>query len=467
MNDGGQAPNLAASHHERVPFWRTIFYSMGNAAGLLTYTTFTTFVQYFYTTVKHLSPDWVGVGLFGFGFWNAINDPLAGWLSDKTSTRWGRRRFFIGFLAIPTAITFALVWLPPLDKSNPVALMVYFLVIISVYDMFQSIVTLNQDALFPEMYQDTHSRASSASIRQLIGFIIGNGAAVALTPTIYERYGWNWVAALWGTLAAILYFVSLLGIREFKVFAHQEGTPLRDQFAIVLNNRIFLIVFLINFMTRFIMAAVVIALPFYGDYVLHISGQQLTQMTTVLFVTGGLSLLLWQHIIKLYGTRSSMIASLLIAAFGALPLLLVNSPVTTAIVLGLLGLSMGGALLGPDMLFAEVVDEDYVRTGLRREGMYRGILGFIYRFPPALANLILGVGLKLVGYNSDLDKTEQPAAVATMICGFSVGIPLFAIVTGVTLLWLYPLHGWRLKDIQKQTAKLRQTAEQAFLDQNN
>lgn len=133
-------------------------------------------------------------------------------------------------------------------------------------------------------------------------------------------------------------------------------------------------------------------------------------------------------------------------------------------VLVFLGLAMGGALLGPDMLFGEVVDEDYVRTGLRREGMYRGILGFIYRFPPALANLILGVGLKLAGYNSKLDINEQPAAVASVIRVFAVGTPLFAIVTGIALLWFYPLHGSRLKEIQGQTVQRRREAEQAVLD---
>jgi GPH family glycoside/pentoside/hexuronide:cation symporter len=155
-----------------MTFWRTILYAFGNAAGLLTYWTFNSFVQFFYTDVKGVSPEWVGRGWFAFGFWNAVNDPVAGWLSDRTSTRWGRRRFFIAVLAIPTSIAFALVWLPPFEKGNNVALMVYFLVIISIYDMLQSIVTLNQDALFPEMYQETSERASGSSTRQVIGISV-------------------------------------------------------------------------------------------------------------------------------------------------------------------------------------------------------------------------------------------------------------------------------------------------------
>src|SRR5690606_15267625 len=113
------------------------------------------------------------------------------WLSDRTRTRWGRRRFFIGALAIPVAVAFALVWLPPFDRDNPTALMAYFLVIISIYDLLQSIITLNQDALFPEMYQETGSRAAGSGVRQFVGLLVGNGLAVAATPTVYEHLGWG------------------------------------------------------------------------------------------------------------------------------------------------------------------------------------------------------------------------------------------------------------------------------------
>jgi GPH family glycoside/pentoside/hexuronide:cation symporter len=447
---------------DTVPFWRTIFYSFGNAAGLLTYTTFNAFIQYFYTEVKGLPPNWVGRGWFAFGFWNAVNDPISGWLSDRTRTRWGRRRFYIGLLAIPTAIAFALVWLPPFDKDDPTALMVYFLVIISIYDMLQTIVTLNQDALFPEMYQDTGNRAAGASARQLIGFVVGNGLAVALTPTIYGRFGWTALAVLWGSLTALMYFVSLIGIRENPAFSRQENPPWREQMRVVFSNRTFLIVLGINFTTRFIMAVLVAVLPFYADHVLRIKEEELTELLIALFVTSGVSVLLWQRVVRRYGTRASMIASMGIAAVLAIPLLFARSLLATGVALALLGTSIGGIILGPDMLFAEVVDEDYVRTGIRREGTYRGILGFIFRFPPALAGLILGEGLALAGFNSDLSASAQPEAVTTVIRLFSAIIPIIALVAGIGLLLIYPLYGKYLRDIQERAALLREATGQEF-----
>ena len=153
------------------------------------------------------------------------------WLVDRTSTRQRRHQLS------SRRPRLALIWLPPLDSSNPSALLVYFLVIISLYDLLQSIVTLNQDALFPEMYQDTGSRAASASTRQLVGFVVGNGMAVALTPTVYGRLGWDALAVLWGTLAALMYFASLIGIQENPAYARQPRQPWRQQMRVVLGNR--------------------------------------------------------------------------------------------------------------------------------------------------------------------------------------------------------------------------------------
>ena len=462
MGDGetnGITKEVANETYTPTPmtFWRTVFYSLGNAAGLLTYWTFNTYVQFFYTDVKGVKPEWVGRGWFAFGFWNAVNDPVAGWLSDRTSTRWGRRRFYIGLLAIPTSIAFGLVWLPPFD-GNHTALLVYFLVIISIYDMLQSIITLNMDALFPELYQETESRASGSSIRQLIGFIVGTGLAVAFTPTIYGELGWGALAVLWGTLAAIFNFASLLGIQENPAFSEQAMPSWKEQIRIVFNNRTFLIVIGINFAMRFILAALLAVLPFYGEYILKIEEEELTPLLMALLITSGISVIVWQYIVRRIGTRATMIVSMALAVVFAIPLLFTTDTIATGIILAWLGGAIGGTILGPDLIFAELIDEDYANTGQRREGMYRGILGFIFRFPPAVAGLILGEGLAMAGYDSDLAVSAQPDAVFTVIRIFLVVLPLIGLVLGIALLVIYPLHGAYLSTIQGQVIALRQAA---------
>ncbi len=452
-------PSGSPPDEHELPVWKVFFYALGNAAGLLTYNTFNAFIQFFYTDHIGLPPQWVGRGWFAFGFWNAVNDPIAGWLSDNTQSRIGRRTFYIRLLAIPVAVAFALVWLPPLDVDNhgPTAVLVYFLVIISIYDMFQSIITLNQDALFPEMFQNTETRARGSSVRQFVGFGLGGGIAVALSPMIYDSsLGWTGLAFIWGTVAALFYFLSLIGIEENPAYAEAETLSIKNQVRLALGNRTFLVVLAINFIFRFFLAALITALPFYAEYVLGLSGGQQTILLSSLVVASVVSLVVWQGIFRRYGTRRSLMISFALAGVLAFPILFTDSLIATVVVLVALGLGVGGGLLlGPDMLFAELIDEDYVQTGVRREGLYRGILGFMFRFPPAVAGLVLGELLAVSDYNADLSVAEQPAAVETIIRTFTAAAPVVAILTGIIFLAMYPLHGKRLQDIQHRAAVMR------------
>lgn len=453
---------LNGDYEPALPFHKVFFYGLGNAAGLLMYNTFNAFIQFFYTDTVGLPSQWVGRGWFAFGFWNAVNDPVAGWLSDHTQSRVGRRTFYIRLIAIPVAIAFALVWLPPFNikDDGQTAVLVYFLVIISIYDMLQTIITLNQDALFPEMFQDTQSRARGATIRQFVGFGLGGGIALALSPAIYESsLGWTGLAILWGGIASVFYFLSLLGIHENPAYGQQtqdESQPALAELRSVLKNRIFLINIAVNFVIRFVLAILAASLPFYAKYVLKLDGGQTTFVTSSLIVAAVISMIFWQWVFRKIGSRNAMILSFGLAAMLALPFLVVDTLVATILSLGILGMAVGGAFLGPDLLFAELIDEDYVRTGARREGVYRGVLGFIYRFPPALAGLTIGELLASAGYNADLEVAQQPDKVEAVIRYFTAIGPLVAVIFGLLLMLIYPLHGKTLATIQIRANEMRQ-----------
>lgn len=446
---------------DELPFWKVFLYGLGNAAGLLMYNTFNTFIQFFYTDAVGLPSQWVGRGWFAFGFWNAVNDPVAGWLSDHTQAAVGRRTFYIRLIAIPVAVAFALVWLPPFDVAThgPVVVLAYFLVIISIYDMLQTIITLNQDALFPEMFQDTKTRARGAYIRQLVGFGLGGGTAIALSPAIYESsLGWTGLAVLWGSLASLFYFLSLIGIEENPAYgkqASQESMPALDELKSVLSNSTFVVVIGINFVIRFVLAILGASLPFYAKYVLRLDGIQTTIITSALIVSAVVAMLGWQWVFQRVGTRRAMLLSFALAAFLSLPFLFTTSLTATTFWLVILGSMVGGAFLGPDLIFAELIDEDYVQTNMRREGVYRGVLGFIFRFPPAFAGLIIGEMLALAGYDSALGASQQPAQVEQIIRYFTSVGPLVAGLIGIGLMVIYPLHGERLRRIQAQADDLR------------
>src|SRR5690606_36181084 len=103
-------------------------------------------------------------------FWNAVNGPLAGALSDRTRTRWGRRIPYIALGSLPLALFFALVWLAPFRGDDP-RLFAYFLGVIFLFDTLFTLVSLNLVALFPEMYPSLAERAEVSGYRQVFALV--------------------------------------------------------------------------------------------------------------------------------------------------------------------------------------------------------------------------------------------------------------------------------------------------------
>jgi GPH family glycoside/pentoside/hexuronide:cation symporter len=428
----------------------------------MTYNVFNAYITFFYADVVKMPAAWVGVGWFAFGFWNAINDPIAGWLSDRTRSKFGRRRFYIRLLALPMALAFIAVWMPPfsVEGAGATAVLFYFLLAISVYDLFQSIITLNQDALFPELYQVAETRAQAATVRQVVGGI-GTAFALGLAPAIYDNLGWGVLGVTLGLTAALLHLLSLSGIRENPLYAQNKDEPgLRDQLKLLAQNYIFRLVVGINFIIRFILAVITVAMPYYAQYVLFIPQERVGGLVLAVTASGLLSLLVWQALFRRWGTRRAMMISLALAALFAIPLLFATNFAGAFLALAALGLVVGGTFfIGPDLLFAELVEEDYSRTSVRREGIYRGLLGFVFRFPPALAGLILLASLDVVGYDANLSVTAQPTGVEILLRLFVVLGCMVAVTVGLFLLWRYPLHGERLRQVQAEALRLRQATE--------
>jgi GPH family glycoside/pentoside/hexuronide:cation symporter len=438
------------SKHAGLPFSMTLLYSLGSGAGLFLYNTFNSFVQFFYADAVGLPAQWVGRGLFAFGFWNALNDPIVGWIADNKKSAIGRRTWFIRTLAIPVAIAFMAIWLPPfnIEEHGRVTVLIYFLIIISIYDVLQSLITLSVDALLPEMFQEENARLRGAVVVTVVGSVLG-GAAVALAPTVYVEWGWRALAVSWGVAAASLYLVSLPGIREDPMYAEAEEAPIGQRLKIAFQNRTFLIVVGMNFMFRLVLAVLVTTLPFYTKYVIQVSERKTSQLVLVFVVGYTIAMILWQPMYKRFGTRKTLLISTTVFSVSSLPTLIVSDLWDAMVVVGLIGFGLSGpSLVGVQLIFADTVDEDFVKTGVRREGLYRGLLGFVYRFPPAFVALGMGELLELSGYNSALVVGNQPEQVAMSIRYFIALTPFFASLMAGLLVYLYPLHGERLQRIR-------------------
>ena len=158
-------------------------YAFGSFAVELISNSFGGLYFFFYETELSLGPLFILVANVLFAIYNAVNDPLIGYLSDRANTRWGRRKPFIMLGTIPILILYIIIWLPPLPAGgNEIFTFLYLLLMLILYDTFYTMVALPYDSLFPELYTSVKERSQVNTIRQVLS-VVGLLAA-ALVPGI-------------------------------------------------------------------------------------------------------------------------------------------------------------------------------------------------------------------------------------------------------------------------------------------
>ncbi len=439
-------------------YWRKLLYAFGMFGVTLSYQAFTGWIQFYYLDVLRLAPAAMSVAWIIFTVWNMFNDPIAGQLSDNTRTRWGRRIPWIAILSLPLGISFYLLWAVPSGLIGERAMLFsglwwYFLAVLLLFDTLWSAITINYVALFPEMYPTQSERASVSAWRQVFT-IVALILAITFTKDIAERVGWAKMGMFFGAITALAFLISLLGSKEDPEGMAEEPTvPFMQALRYTFENRSFLWFVFMNLMVEFTLLVLPAVVPLYAKYVLGITdGLQQGLLSGAAFLTAVPSFALWTWAAKRWDTRRTVMASMV--AFGVLllPLLFAQTYTQAILTTAALGLGLAGLLMLRDIMLADVIDEDSLVAGVRREGMYFGMNGFIIRLAFAFQGTILGGMLAMTGYNPAL--RVQPPNVALGLRILITLVPMSAMFVGVFAAWKYPLHGTRLADVKARLGSL-------------
>ena len=440
-----------------------IAYSAGSLGTALSMQCFNTFVGFFYMDVLKLAPYLFSLAMTVYAIWNAINDPLAGQISDRTRTRWGRRIPYIAGLTLPMVLVFVLVWIAPFrgDQGQMAPLFLYFLVTICAFDGLWTFVVLNWTALFPEMFPEHRDRSEVSAWRQvfsIIGLILG----IAMPPLLYSRFGWPAMGIGFAVITAASLFISLLGSHENPGFSQEGGLEFWPAIKATFGNRSFVIFLILNLFLTFVFDLLTAVLPFYAKYALHIGDLQTTALLGCTLILALPMLVLWVRICAQRGARNALL--LASAAFGLalLPLMLVRTFLGALAVLAVASFGFAGLLMLTDVMIADLVDEDELKTGVRREGMFFGINGFVIRFSIAMQSMVMAVVLSQSGYNASLPVEAQPTTVALGVRALLSVVPALGLALAFVFTWLFPLHGPRLAEVKARVAALHKAkAERA------
>ncbi len=201
--------------------WRTkIMYGIGDTGFSLTMTIVTAYFAIFLTDVVGIMPGTAAIAIFIGRSWDYFNDPLVGHLSDRTRTRWGRRRPFLLFGAIPFALAFFLMWLHPAFESQ-VLLAIYYAVAYVLFDTAATFCYMPFFALTPELTSNYDERTSLTTTRMffsifasLVAFTIPLQIVGSFRPENAGRIAL--MGAIFAIVSAAPLWVVFFGTRERK-----------------------------------------------------------------------------------------------------------------------------------------------------------------------------------------------------------------------------------------------------------
>jgi GPH family glycoside/pentoside/hexuronide:cation symporter len=234
---------------------------------------FSALLPIFYQDYLGLSARWIGLASLIYAFWNALNDPVFGFISDSTRSRHGRRIPFMRYTAPFLALSFILVWLAP-QKAGDLNLFLWMLITMILYDGCYTMIGLVYSSLLPEVSEsDTernHLQISSSLfglLGTLLGFIIPDffRPKTGTSPSFFPLQVAMVVVAI---TAMLLIIATTFKVKERLEFT-QVDKPLNlwDQIKATFTSKSFLVLISQNFMSILVSSLVTGSVFYLADYV--------------------------------------------------------------------------------------------------------------------------------------------------------------------------------------------------------
>jgi GPH family glycoside/pentoside/hexuronide:cation symporter len=432
--------SVATTRTEKLPLLTKFIYGIGDWGNTTTSTIVGFFFLFFLTDVAHLPPIYASPVMLIGTVWDAINDPLVGVLADKVHTRWGRRRPFFIIGAIPFGLGFMMLWWVPPFTSN-FLLMLYYLVAYIVFDSFFTFVCVPYGTLTPELTQDYDERT------QLNGFRMGTSMAGGLIAAFFvpviagmfpeAKTGYMVMALIFGVLAMLPYFLLFFTMKE----KYQEATPselsIFQSLTYTLKNRAFRFAAGI-YMTSWMTVAMVQSLfIYYVTYWMNMAGE----LDYLLAVVQLAAFLCIPIIVKLADKTGKTKAYILGMVWWTLVMLSLAFLPSSAgrivyVIAALAGMGIAAAHVIPWSIIPDVVDDDELRTGHRREGTYYGYMVFIQKAGTAVMLAIIPWVLSRTGYVPNQAQNVQTTTAIRMMMGL---IPTVLLSISMLLAWKFPI----------------------------
>jgi len=429
-------------------------FGMGSFAQWFINSAFNIYVFSYYFMVVQLNISWYVLAAVLWTLWNAFNDPLIGYLSDRTHTKWGRRKPYIMLGLIPMLILEIIIWLPPV--GNEVLTFLYLLIMLICYDTFYTMIALPYDSLFPELYTTVEERSEVNTIKQILS-VIGLLFAALVPGLVLASEESRETYLLNGIITSIIIAISLIvslkwGVTERKEFKldYQHEFKFFDSLKYTMKNKGFMLYTAMFFLYEYVLLLLATLVQIFGRQVLNIDAFDTSLIMGIMYIVGAVSVVLWRWLDIKVGSKKGYAISIVAYFFASLPLMFIDAYVMVLLTAALMGLGFGGMLYFIYLIIADVIDEDELKTGVRREGAFFGITNFYMRLSMILSIVTIG----FVFVQSDWGVYDPLVDVDFALRFLFIVIPGIALGISLVCLYFYPFSKSKVEEIKKKLIEL-------------
>ena len=344
---------------------------------------------------------------------DALTDPLMGWLTDHTRSRWGRRRPWMMIGAPLAAVAFLILFSPPATLSSSSAIW-WLAASYTLYYLFHTIYEIPHGGLGPELSLDYRERNVLFAWR--VPFLVGGTLVAAVLPPILidifggPRAGYATFAAIFGILLVLLYANLVVNVRERPDFGNREANPLVPGVRRVMRNRAFRVLLGVYVTSSVTGAIPGLMMPYFTKYVLRPENPDLWLgiFLGIYFGTGFVCLPIWMFLARRFSKKFAWLCSFVPGITGSLAIFFLLGEgdllMAGAILVWTGSAFSAGMFLGPSMQ-ADVIDYDELYTGKRREAQYNGLWSVMTKFTVIPSMAVPLAILAAYGYQPNVEQT--------------------------------------------------------------
>ncbi|GMI22052.1 hypothetical protein TeGR_g11999 [Tetraparma gracilis] len=460
--------------HEKLPLSTKMTLGVGESVQAIYTVVCGFFLNAYLLEVACLDPKYVGAIQLIQGSFDAFNDPLIGTLSDRTRTRWGRRRPWLLFASLPLGVAYFGIW-NTIDASEEQRFAFYLLCYMCISI---GITCVQIGALVPELTLDYDERTSLSAYRLGVGNVISFIAVMTHAQIIKqwtgedEAVGYRLSGAIFGTCITAAGWFTFWNIEEKfdPEVEDSEGERLTCMQGLmhVFKNKSFVICVAIYLCGPTAIVMVQTNLILYCKYILD--DEEFVDV--LIAIVQGMALValpLWNHVGQWYGKKSTYYIGGALLSVALCSLYFIKTKALTLVASFVIGSCLSIPYVIPYSMLPDVIEEDEIATGKRREGIYFGFFTIFLKLSVTLAMTFTNLALSASGYEAPVSSCggaadEAPDAVINVMRVMVGPVPACFFLLAMYFVYLFPITKESHTENAKNVVAERERRKTVYLE---